>query len=164
MNRDIEFSMQEGDRSGGYIGNMALLAETGRVDIAVALLAEGLADIHDRTVSVLPNYQQLIEVRDKAMRNGYGKWADPSKFGAPLEVGQFYPVRLIRASTAIEFIVQFLSEKMHGIDEVIRPATPPIPRTLTKNEFVCVVHRGARYRGRVEKPDDIGRIGPIDRF
>jgi hypothetical protein len=73
-------------------------------------------------------------------------------------VGQFYPVCLIRASTAIEFIVQFLSEKTHDIDEVIRPATPPIARTLTKNEFVCVVHGGARYRGCVEKPDDMGRI------
>jgi staphylococcal nuclease domain-containing protein 1 len=158
LNRDIEFSIQEVDRSGGYIANMCLLAGSARVDIAVALLAEGLAEIHDRTASALPNFQQLIEVRDKATRNGYGKWANPSRFEASVEVGRFYPVRLIRAATAVEFIVQFLSETMHEIDEVIQTATPPITRALTRNDLVCVVHQGARYRGRIEKADDAARI------
>jgi hypothetical protein len=158
LNREIEFSIQEVDRSGGYIANMWLLAGAARTDIAVALLAEGLAEIHDRTASALPNFQQLIEVRDKATRNGYGKWADPSRFEASLEVGRFYPVRLIRATTAVELIVQFLSETMHEIDEVIQTATPPITRALARNEIVCVVHQGARYRGRIEKADDAERV------
>jgi staphylococcal nuclease domain-containing protein 1 len=110
LNREVELSIQEVDRSGDYIANMCLLAGAARVDIAVALLGEGLAEIHDRTASALPNFQQLIEVRDRATRNGYGKWADPSRFEAALEVGRFYSVRLIRATTAVDCIVQFLSE------------------------------------------------------
>jgi staphylococcal nuclease domain-containing protein 1 len=158
LNREIEFSIQEVDRSGGYIANMCLLAGTARIDIAIALLGEGLAEIHDRTAAALPNFQQLIEVRDRATRNGFGKWADPSRFEVSIEVGKFFPVRLIRATTAVNFIVQFLTETMHEIDEVIKTATPPVTRALTRNELVCVVHQGARYRGRIEKADDTDRI------
>jgi hypothetical protein len=158
LNREIEFSIQEVDRSGGYIANMWLLTGTSRFDIAVALLSEGLAEIHDRTASALPNFQQLIEVRDKATRNGVGKWADPSRFEALLEIGRFYPVRLIRATTVVDFIVQFLSGTMHEIDELIKTATPPVTRTLARNESVCVLHHGMRYRGRIEKAEDPERI------
>jgi staphylococcal nuclease domain-containing protein 1 len=158
LNRDIEFSIQEVDRSGGYFGNMCLLAGAARVDIAVALLAEGLAEIHDRTASALPNFQELIDVRDKATRNGYGKWANPSRFEASLEVGGFYPVRLIRAATAVDFIVQFLSDTIREIDELINAPTPPVARPLVRNELVCVLYQGARYRGRIEKADDLDRI------
>jgi hypothetical protein len=158
LNREIEFSIQEVDRSGGYIANMALLEPPHRTDIAIALLAEGLAEIHDRTAAALPNYQQLLEVRQRATENGYGKWADPSRFEATLEIGHFYPVRLIRACTIIDFIVQFLSETMHEIDEAIRAATTPIARALARNEIVCAIHQGARYRARVEKPDDPERV------
>jgi hypothetical protein len=49
LNREIEFCVREVDRSGGYISNMCLLNGDDRVDIATALLSQGLAEIHDRT-------------------------------------------------------------------------------------------------------------------
>jgi staphylococcal nuclease domain-containing protein 1 len=153
LNREIEFCVREVDRSGGYISNMCLLNGDERVDLATAFLSQGLAEIHDRTASTLPNYQRLVEMRDKAARDGYGKWADKSRFGVVLERGKFYPVRIIRAWTVVDLVVQFLSESMHEVDEIIQTATPPVVN-LAKSDFVAVVHRGARYRGRIEKVED----------
>ena len=150
LNRDIEFSILEVDRSGGFISNMRIIESDGESkDIASGLLAQGLGELHHRTATSVPNYDELVEIQEKAKRNGVGKWADKSRFDRRLEYGEFYAVRIVAVWSAVELSLQFLSESMHEIDEIIQTATPPVSGELNKNDIVCVLHNNCRCRGMI---------------
>ena len=90
-----------------------------------------------------------MEIQERAKRNGVGKWADKSRFDRRLEYGEFYAVRIVAVWSAVELSLQFLSESMHEIDEIIQTATPPVSSELNKNDIVCVLHNNSRYRGMI---------------
>jgi endonuclease YncB( thermonuclease family) len=159
LHRDIEFTIKEVDRSGGFIADMSLIESSGQLtDIACVLLSEGLAELHHGTATTMTNYEKLQEIQDTARRDEVGKWANKSRFEPQLEFGKFYPVRITAAWTGTDVVVQFLSDVMEEIDTVIQTQTRPVSKALMKNDLVCVIYSNARYRGRVERVDETDRV------
>ena len=157
LNRDVEFKVVDIDKNGGFIANITLNTEP-FTDVAEMILAEGLAEIHRRTLMLTPNYEKLVQIQEKTKKQGLGKWADNSKLDALLAHDKFYPVRIVGMWNVCELLVQFLSDDMRIIDQSLLTSNKPITKELVKNDIVCVLRDGYRYRARVEKPEDASHV------
>ena len=159
LNRDIEFTLIEVDRYGGFIANMTMIDKHGqRKDIASALLAQGLAEIHHRTAATMSNFEELKAIQERASRDGVGKWAEKSRSLFYMEYNVSYPVRITHVWSSVEYVVQFLSDSLRQIDEQMSVVTSPITGTCMKNDVVAVNYNNAKYRGRVERFDAPERV------
>ncbi|OHS96532.1 Tudor domain containing protein [Tritrichomonas foetus] len=161
LNREVKFEIVDVDRNGGFIANIKC-ATPPYSDVAELLLEEGLAEIHRRTASLIPNSEKLIAIQEKAVKLGLGKWADKSRLDVELAYGEFYPVRLVAMWNVCEVVVQFLSDDMRIIDTSLQQANQPVTRQLMKNDIVCVIQsfneKVCRYRAKVEKPEDVHHV------
>ena len=159
LNRDIEFRLIEVDRYGGFIANMTMIDKHGqRKDIASALLAQGLAEIHHRTAATMDNFEELKQIQERATRDGVGKWAEKSRTDLHLDYNVYYPVRITHVWSSVEFVVQFLSDSIRQIDEGIQAVSKPLSGQCMKNDVVAVLYQKWYYRGRVERFDNSERI------
>lgn len=155
LNRNINFVVVDVDRSGGFIANMAIITPGNEIeDIAAALLTEGLAELHHRTASSMPNFDELYEIQERAKREGVGKWADKTRFEVNLEYNKFYAVRVLNVWSATELVVQFLTSTMQEIDNTLASVNQPIKHQLMKNDLVVAQYDNNRYRARIEKAED----------
>lgn len=156
-NREMKFEVVDVDRNGGFIANIKL-ANPPFSDVAELLLEEGLAELHRRTSTLIQNSEVLVAAQDRAVKKGIGKWANKSRLDVELTFGKFYPVRIVAMWNVCEIIVQFLSNEMKIIDTTLMEANQPVMRQLMKNDIVCVVQGEARYRAKVEKPDEVNHV------
>jgi hypothetical protein len=157
LNRDVEFEVHEVDRSGGFLANMTVVGAAGdRIDIAKALLLEGLAEVHKRTVKDIPNLDELVAAQEAAKAMGMGKWSDAGVDQLKLEFDKFYPVRVVEVISAEVLIVQLLQAAIKEIGLLLPSATQPVD-TVRTGDLLCVLIDGVRYRARVEKvgEDDV---------
>lgn len=152
LNRDIEFTIVEADRGGGFLANMTLIEKNGtRRDIASDLLEQGLAEIHHRTAATMPNFAELKAIQEKAIAEGIGKWAEEVHVNSQaLEYGKFYTVRITNVISAVEFGIQFLSESMYHVELMMKNANTPLSTAPAQNMLVGVRHNDWTYRGRIE--------------
>jgi hypothetical protein len=121
-----------------------------RIDIAKALLLEGLAEVHKRTVKDIPNFDELVAAQEAAKAMGMGKWSDAGVDRLKLEFDKFYPVRVVEVINAEVLIVQLLQAAIKEIGLLLPSATQPVD-TVRTGDLLCVLIDGVRYRARVEK-------------
>jgi endonuclease YncB( thermonuclease family) len=158
LNRDVEFDLREVDKSGGFLANMWVLGEAGdRIDVAKALLLEGLAEVHKRTVKDIPNFDELVAAQEAARAMNMGKWSNAAADRVQLEFDQFYPVRVVDVIDAGTVTVQFLQAAMKEIFAQLPSATNPA-EDVREGAVVCAVIDGNRYRGKVEAVGEDGRV------
>ncbi|TPX59628.1 hypothetical protein PhCBS80983_g02339 [Powellomyces hirtus] len=74
MQRDIQFSVENQDKVGGFIGTLYLTLNDHRKNVAVMLLEEGLASVHDYSASQSPNALAMYEAEKKAKERKKGMW------------------------------------------------------------------------------------------
>jgi endonuclease YncB( thermonuclease family) len=160
LNRDAEFDVHEVDKSGGFLANIAIVGDgDARTDVARALLLEGLAEVHKRTVKDIPNFDELVAAQDAARAMCMGKWAGAEPGRVRLEFDAFYPVRVVDVVSAATVAVQFLRAEMKEVFGLLPTATAPIGGEVAEGGLVCAVVDGNRYRGRV-----VGVAGDVIRL
>jgi endonuclease YncB( thermonuclease family) len=115
LNRDIEFDVQEVDKSGGFLANIFLVERGTRVNIAQALLFHGLAEVHKRTIRGIPNVEELEAAQAEARAMRIGKWSDATFESAVVNFDTFYPVLVLEVRDAATFVVQFMQAGMREV-------------------------------------------------
>lgn len=114
LQRDVEILISAADKTGGFIGRMAVQGQ----DVAVMLVREGLAKVDEYSSS-----KELLDAQEEAKRAGKGMWKDfdgeaeavtNGKLAAPVVASKEYVdivISDIRASTdsqPFSFAVQIL--------------------------------------------------------
>ncbi|KAJ3146034.1 hypothetical protein HDU89_006764 [Geranomyces variabilis] len=84
MQRDVEFSVESQDKVGGFIGTLYVTASDNEGDehsssahrksLAVLLLEQGLASVHEYSASQSPNAHAMYEAEKKAKEGRRGMW------------------------------------------------------------------------------------------
>ncbi|KAJ3018543.1 hypothetical protein HKX48_002822 [Thoreauomyces humboldtii] len=74
MQRDVEFSVEAQDKVGGFIGSLFVTVNNERKNIAVMLLEEGLASVHDYSASTSPHSHAMYEAEKRAKTTHKGIW------------------------------------------------------------------------------------------
>ncbi|RKO88087.1 hypothetical protein BDK51DRAFT_30426 [Blyttiomyces helicus] len=76
MQRDVEFTVEGQDKTGGFIGALFVTVDGEKTNVAVMLLNEGLASVHDYTASQSQHANQLYEAQRRAKDARKGMWKD----------------------------------------------------------------------------------------
>ncbi|TYJ56577.1 hypothetical protein B9479_002669 [Cryptococcus floricola] len=89
LQRDVEvgrsspdYAFDSTDRSGGFIG----ILYAGGANIAVELVQEGLASVHERAAETLPFGRELVAAEEKAKKEKKGIWSTYSEEEASAKV------------------------------------------------------------------------------
>lgn len=64
MQRDVEIEVQDADKSGGFIGALYINKTE---NVAVTLVQEGLASVHDYSAEGLPYSKQLYDAQVRSL-------------------------------------------------------------------------------------------------
>ncbi|KAI9102856.1 hypothetical protein DFS34DRAFT_577116 [Phlyctochytrium arcticum] len=110
MQREVEFSVESMDKVGGFIGTLYLTINDERKNMAVMLLEEGLASVHDYSASQSANAHQLYEAEKGAKAAKKGIWKDYSADEA---------AEAAEAASAAQSASLLSSERVTDIKEVL---------------------------------------------
>lgn len=72
LQRDVEIEVESTDRSGGFVGSLYV----GKEDLAVLLLEEGLATVHEYSAEYVSNSKQLYNAQSNAQKAQRRIWND----------------------------------------------------------------------------------------
>ncbi|KAJ3300565.1 hypothetical protein HK104_009900, partial [Borealophlyctis nickersoniae] len=184
MQRDVEFSVEGTDKVGGFIGALFTKTENDRQNVAVMLLKEGLASVHDYSASQSPHANSLYEAERQAKEARKGMWKEWT--GEQEEVQQEEKIDEEKPAETKEVLVshidgggrvflQIVSDDLRRLDSVMtkfaafhaeansEPVAPFSPRTGEYCSAKFTVD-DTWYRARIRKanPDKTYNVTYID--